>query len=240
MGMNSGLFLSFKGGRRGSQGMVAHPRVLLLMAACGLLLSSAAGVAPTWWTTRGVIDASKTADDYSALNQGQLKNLVRAAVEEMNDKLPGGAGADLNALLASWQTSTTADDYAAVNIGQLKAMATKVRTRLIAAGMGNELPALGTTSTDDDDDFALANVGQAKAVFAFAILTPPVEDGDNDGDGLSNQQELLLGTDPEVADTDNDGVPDGQEVAENTNPQEFTSNLVSLVTLRVFTPLDDL
>ncbi|MGH8166536.1 MAG: hypothetical protein ACREQ1_04815, partial [Woeseiaceae bacterium] len=42
--------------------------------------------------------------------------------------------------------------------------------------------------------------------------------GDTDGDGLSNEREAELGTDPEVADTDGDGVNDGAEVAAGTDP----------------------
>ena len=37
-------------------------------------------------------------------------------------------------------------------------------------------------------------------------------DTDSDGDGLTDTQELALGTDPQKADTDGDGVPDGIEV----------------------------
>src|SRR5262249_30252533 len=41
---------------------------------------------------------------------------------------------------------------------------------------------------------------------------------DADGDGLTNLQEFLLGTDPRNPDTDGDGVPDGVEVAHGTDP----------------------
>ncbi|PVZ66760.1 carboxypeptidase regulatory-like domain-containing protein [Pelagibaculum spongiae] len=42
---------------------------------------------------------------------------------------------------------------------------------------------------------------------------------DDDQDGLSNEQEIELGTDPAIADTDEDGLQDGVEVNEfNTNP----------------------
>ena len=41
---------------------------------------------------------------------------------------------------------------------------------------------------------------------------------DLDGDGLSNTNEMVLGTDHEKADTDGDGMPDGYEVANSLNP----------------------
>jgi hypothetical protein len=45
--------------------------------------------------------------------------------------------------------------------------------------------------------------------------------GDNDGDGLSNAQELAAGTDPDNPDTDGDGLNDGQEVNQfGTNPKQ--------------------
>jgi hypothetical protein len=42
---------------------------------------------------------------------------------------------------------------------------------------------------------------------------------DADGDGLTNQQELWLGTDPYRVDTDGDGLTDGQELAFGSNPR---------------------
>ncbi len=44
-------------------------------------------------------------------------------------------------------------------------------------------------------------------------------DGDSDGDGLTNDEEAALGTDPDNADTDGDGISDGREVnIELTDP----------------------
>ena len=43
---------------------------------------------------------------------------------------------------------------------------------------------------------------------------------DSDNDGLSDAQEIGLGTDPYDADTDNDGLPDGWEVNNGLNPLE--------------------
>ena len=46
---------------------------------------------------------------------------------------------------------------------------------------------------------------------------------DNDGDGLTDKEELLLGTDPTVQDTDGDGVDDWLEFAKGSNPNDSTS-----------------
>jgi len=43
---------------------------------------------------------------------------------------------------------------------------------------------------------------------------------DSDADGLTNDQELEIGTDPNSADSDGDGLPDGIEVELGTNPLE--------------------
>lgn len=46
---------------------------------------------------------------------------------------------------------------------------------------------------------------------------------DSDGDGLSDEKEAMLGTDPNKVDTDGDGLSDGDEVlVYDTNPLEFT------------------
>ncbi|PIS38586.1 MAG: hypothetical protein COT35_00070, partial [Nitrospirae bacterium CG08_land_8_20_14_0_20_52_24] len=45
-----------------------------------------------------------------------------------------------------------------------------------------------------------------------------VEYWDKDGDGLNNEDEALLGTDPNNPDTDGDAIPDGWEVTNQLNP----------------------
>ena len=45
---------------------------------------------------------------------------------------------------------------------------------------------------------------------------------DVDGDGLLSNEEVELGTDPDVADSDGDGVSDGDEVASGINPLDPT------------------
>ncbi len=47
----------------------------------------------------------------------------------------------------------------------------------------------------------------------------PLAEGDSDGDGLSDDREVELGTDPADPDSDDDGFDDGEEVLEHgTNP----------------------
>lgn len=139
------------------------------------LLLPAQAVAPSWWAQRGVIVSGKTSDDYAAINQGQLKYLVSAAVEEMNAKLTGGAGSTLNSVVNAWTTNTTgADDFAVVTVGQLKSVAKPVYERLLAVGAIPQLPAW--VGMNGSDDFAVANIGQAKHLFAFELTVP----GSND------------------------------------------------------------
>lgn len=42
---------------------------------------------------------------------------------------------------------------------------------------------------------------------------------DPDGDGLSNEREIFLGTNPNSQDTDKDGIPDGEEIRLKTDPK---------------------
>ncbi|MGH2532202.1 MAG: peptidoglycan DD-metalloendopeptidase family protein [Thermomicrobiales bacterium] len=49
-------------------------------------------------------------------------------------------------------------------------------------------------------------------------LASPIAAPDADGDGLTTEEEALLGTDPDNPDTDGDGLNDGDEVSWGTNP----------------------
>ena len=65
--------------------------------------------------------------------------------------------------------------------------------------------------------FELNNVGGATN-FSMAAAFSPTSAWDTDGDGLSNTNEWLVGTDPFNPDTDGDGIPDGWEIAMGLNP----------------------
>ncbi len=96
-----------------------------------------------------------------------------------------------------------------INAGNRNATATQVALLTQEADrVGQETQALQATSaaaTETADAAALA--------------------GDNDDDGLSNNQEIALGTDPNKADTDGDGLSDGQEVNQyGTDPKNIDSD----------------
>jgi hypothetical protein len=126
--------------------------------------------APSWWSQRGVLVSGANADDYAPANQGQLKNMAKAAVAEMDAKLAGGAGEELHSLVDSWSTpGPQTNDFASLNLGQLKNAARPFYDRLIAAGLAGSYPWFG--SPHSLDDFAVANIGQVKSLFGFEIPT---------------------------------------------------------------------
>src|SRR5947207_10764267 len=95
-------------------------RIATTLVACGLIPLLAFAAAPGWWSQRGVINPNVTPDDYALANQGQLKNIAKAAVAEFDAHLPGGAGELLHTLVNGWsQSNAQRNDFAPVNLGQL-------------------------------------------------------------------------------------------------------------------------
>lgn len=124
--------------------------------------------APSWWSQRNVLVSGANADDYAPANQGQLKNIAKAAVAEMDAKLAGGAGDELHILVNGWSTpGPQTADFAPLNLGQLKNAAKPFYDRLIGAGVADSYPWIG--SPRSSNDFAAANIGQVKSLFNFEI-----------------------------------------------------------------------
>jgi hypothetical protein len=211
--------------------------VLFLAATC----ATAFAPPPGWWAGRGVTNADPK-NDWAAINQGQAKQIAAKAADELDAKLPGGAGIPVHDLIASWrQPAQGRDDFLAVNNGMLKALAKPFWARLIAQNYASASPWAGTAA-----DHAMANIGQTKSIFAFDLTAFRNADaggnglgdrweihyfgavgqnpsGDPDGDGLTNLQEFQHNTDPKNPDSDFDGVNDSQEVADATNPNSYHS-----------------
>jgi alpha-tubulin suppressor-like RCC1 family protein len=154
---------------------VSVRRLSLALAMVALVPLLLFGSAPSWWSQRGVLVEDALPDDYAPVNQGQLKNIAKAAVGEMDARLTGGAGEPLHTLISSWSPSAPeTNDYAPVNLGQLKNVAKLFYDRLIAAGIADHYPWLGSPSSADD--FAVANIGQVKHLFSFEVPAPNVLD----------------------------------------------------------------
>ena len=128
------------------------------------------------FTTSGTPVISGTANDYSAVNQGQLKNIAVTAVNELNTDLAqfGGAGATLNQLaITLTATSAQTNDYAALNLGQLKAVAQPFYDRLISLSctippiISGTYPWAVTGKTPND--YGIANIGEVKQLFSFDV-----------------------------------------------------------------------
>lgn len=189
--------------------------VFILVPAC----LWAAG--PAWWTERGVLNPAATADDYAAVNQGQVKNIAKQAYEEIKAKL-GSAGSTLDAIWANPATST--DDYAAINVGQLKNVAKPFYDRLAEIGYTGQPLTAGSSypwsnATTAADDYALANIGQVKNLFSFSISV--LVNTDSDGNGLSDAWEMQyfghLGVDPN-ANPSGDGMSNLYKYAMGLSP----------------------
>jgi len=60
------------------------------------------------------------------------------------------------------------------------------------------------------------------------VFNPPPATTDSDNDGLTDDQEISLGTDPNRADSDGDGVNDGDELAAGSNPTDSGSGFQAI------------
>lgn len=125
---------------------------------------------PSWWTSQGILRDS-AAMDYAAANQGQLKNLARAARDEMLEKHLIENGHPIDQMVNLWSSGGAgALDYGAVNLGQLKKVAAPFYDQLIFLGLRPYYPRYPWPDwSSSTNDYAVANLGQLKNMFAFEI-----------------------------------------------------------------------
>ncbi len=86
-----------------------------------------------------------------------------------------------------------------------------------SAGIG---AGVGEAVLDGQTVPTLGGVG----TYSSVPTVPPGTGTDKDGDGLSTETEVLLGTDPTKSDSDGDGYSDGAEITSYTNPSNPASN----------------
>jgi hypothetical protein len=172
------------------------------MLVCSASFTLAAFAAdPSWWsspgtgsqpavmgeevvTNDGLVSTNYITNAYAVVVQGQLKQFTARAVDEMNAYLPGGAGTNLNNLVAGWSQDYATNNYSATNnpyapykpsdftamtVGQLKQVGSLVWSQLVAQGYTNAMPSwlAGTNA----GDYSAANIGQLKTVFNFDLAS---------------------------------------------------------------------
>lgn len=168
---------------------------LLVAAVLAGWIARMTAAEPGWWQERGVIKMDGptrvAANDYAAINQGQLKQLATAAFDEWQDNLPGGAGSEVTTMVRGWfetdpetgelitprtpKATEQTNDFSPVNLGMLKTVAKPFYDRLITMGYASgypwEAPGRGAPN-----DYAVANIGQAKNLFNFEVTVDADED----------------------------------------------------------------
>lgn len=191
--------------------MKTRSKLAGISASIVALLTLAVSAEPSWWLASGAKDSSLNPSDFAAINQGQLKNLAKAARDHLEANLAGGAGGEIDSMLASWSIATpSTSDFSAVNLGQLKAVAKPFYDRLIATGNASTYP---WTSSSSGSDYALANIGQVKMAFSFVAKF-----GKEEGDVYSGPDaESGYALQNDGLDTDMDGIPDWIELSAGTD-----------------------
>jgi probable HAF family extracellular repeat protein len=170
-------------------------------------------------------------NDFAPANQGQLKNIAKAAAAEMDAHLPGGAGEIVHALIASWSPPTSqTNDLAPLNLGQLKKVAKPFYDRLIATDYVTNYPWVNATNAHDD--FAVANIGQVKKLFSFDLRAVDATH-DTDQNGLPDWWERFyfgtIGNNPNAPAARGDGRTILQAFEQSLNPNDFYDGALPLL-----------
>src|SRR6266576_3613912 len=97
--------------RRTYKSGLVSPRVMAGILGLAILPLVGFAAAPSWWSARGILKPGAQPNDYAPINQGQLKNIAKAAAAELDAQLPGGAGDVVHNLVASWTSNANTNDF---------------------------------------------------------------------------------------------------------------------------------
>jgi len=90
-------------------------------------------------------------------------------------------------------------------------------------GWGDGVEILNGTSPTDKTSFPKFDTNISSSTSHPTLGGSRDNPNDHDNDGLSNDEERILGTDPTNPDTDGDGVSDGTEIIKGTDPKDPTN-----------------
>ena len=110
---------------------------------------------------------------------------------------------------------------------------------------------IGGTAAKDSPDFKnfIGFIGQLPAIPALdqdndgisdkeeIALGTNINNSDSDGDGLTDGEEITLGTNPLLTDSDSDGYPDLEEMNQKTDPLSPASTPVIVVNITTNKPM---
>lgn len=213
-----------------------------------LALSVVATIAAIFMVPAGLANADHELTDVSVLNKTTdcpvELNVAETVPTTCNFtiKYSNVLATILDTVPAEWEVSDDADALAAgctvepANKGK-KAMksATKIEcadvenlditleiTTRASPGKGHDPTVFKPTSCgvlEINDGAHAVDTATGDVLFSTEALTITVNDPEDlDCDGLTNDEEVALGTDPNNPDSDGDGINDGDEVAAGTNP----------------------
>ena len=187
------------------------------------------GVAGAWQAALAGVRARRDIVLVGALCPGAVCALASLVLSVATAVDPGRALLELvvvaaGALAGAWLLPTVAALLSRLRgtRGQTSAeyMGALLLVAIVVAALVTVVPRLGGDLND--------------AVDAVAGGTTTVDPtADDDGDGLNNEEEAALGTDPRSADSDGDGIPDGEEFNHGTDP---TQGIQPMTQDNVFTP----
>ncbi len=234
---------------------MSHKKISAILAFITLLAHLTFAGEPVWWKERGVVSnksnqaSSKTIEEnYQLANVGQLKHFAAKAAEELNEKLnfAGGAGDEINALVASFTKFNSQNpeaNYEIANLGQLKNIAEVFyrRLRKLRSGMvifPNHMTfksggtyyynhiypwnAMSASPTEEEyaANYAPLNLGQLKFIFGWSVA------GDSDSDGVPDAWVIYYHgyNYPWYYDLDYDGLNNLEEYFLGTNPANWDSD----------------
>ncbi|MCB0344433.1 MAG: hypothetical protein KDD66_04925 [Bdellovibrionales bacterium] len=136
-------------------------------------------------------------------------------------------GTDPDEVTVTWNAASGADTYQVYRsesaglpgsaVGSETALTTFSDTSAVP-GLHYFYSVVAIDSSDNTSDYSAQAEGWRQETSSV----------DSDGDGLTDEQEDALGTNPNDSDSDDDGVSDGQEVGDNTNPLDSGSAVYAL------------
>jgi len=228
---------------------------ILITMVCSAVANGTETVIPQWWVDKGIVTSTENQftssiveDNYSVANVGQLMLVATQAAVELNDKLQGGAGSEIDNMIDGfplYDSENPDANYAALNIGQLKYVAQKFYDRLSTTFDGTVnwnniiLISGGTDSSNHkypwgamsnpptqsqiEENYTVANVGQIKFLFSWSVSEIEEEQSavDSNDNGVPDSWELEYFGELVThinADHDGDGLSTMDEFLLGSNP----------------------